>query len=216
MSGRRDEHRGSARGFSGTHARGRAGFTFIRGERGARNARPPCGRLFSGEGFPTHMKCKQCGTFFFLGGIRRGEQRFCNHRCDRFNYELTRSEAIPTEVVDDQVRRVHEGPCPRCQGPGPVDIFSSYRVWSVLLVTSWSRRCHICCRSCAVKSQLGDTLFATILGWWSLWGIVATPLQIGKNIVALLHPPDPSRPSEALRKQVRITLAPIADRYSKT
>jgi hypothetical protein len=58
-----------------------------------------------------------------------------------------------------------------------------------------------------VKSQLGGVLFSLVLGWWGFpWGIILTPVQIGRNIAGMCGGPDSSRPSAALRKLVQVNL----------
>jgi hypothetical protein len=156
-------------------------------------------------------KCSYCNTTIIFGGVRQGDRHFCNAQCAGAGAYLAIADSIPAVAVDEMVRRVHEGQCPRCNGHGPVDVFTSHRVWSALILTSWSSQLHVCCRSCAVKSQLGDTLFCIVLGWWGIpWGLIVPPVQIVRNVVAMVAPPAAAHPSEALRKRVRLLMASSA------
>jgi hypothetical protein len=46
------------------------------------------------------------------------------------------------------------------------------------------------------------------VGWWGIpWGLILTPIQVARNILGIFGGPDKSRPSDALRQSVRVTLA---------
>lgn len=89
------------------------------------------------------------------------------------------------------------------------DVHKSYRVWSALLLTSWKTSPRVSCRSCGVKAQLGDTVFSLVLGWWGFpWGFVMTPVQIARNIAALIGGgKDAAAPSAELERIVGLNLA---------
>ena len=66
----------------------------------------------------------------------------------------------------------------------------------------------VCCRSCGIKSQIGNTIFSLVLGWWGFpWGFIMTPVQIGRNIIGIVKGPDDSKPSDKLENLVRISIA---------
>jgi hypothetical protein len=153
-------------------------------------------------------KCDFCGSTILLGGKRDGELRFCNDRCREHGALIALAKQVPDELVHQRTWAIHQSRCPRCQGEGPVDVHVSHRVWSALLLTSWSSRPQVCCRACGVKGQARDALFSLALGWWGLpFGLFVTPIQIVRNIAAMLHAPDSSQPSERLERIVRVTLA---------
>lgn len=153
-------------------------------------------------------KCDYCGTGILFGGVRDGSLSYCNDRCK----QLGLASAVSFAVADDpeiqrEVMSVYQGACPKCGGSGPVDVHVSHRVWSALLITSWASRPQLCCRSCGVKQKIGDIAFSAALGWWGIpWGPVMTPVQIGRNVVALARTSEPSCPSEQLQKLVKIRL----------
>ena len=152
-------------------------------------------------------KCDYCGTTIVFGGIKENGLQFCNKRCLEEGYVLVLSRDVPNDIINDQVRKIHRGPCPKCQGSGPVDVHTSYRIYSAFLYTSWSSIPNVCCRSCGIKSQLGNTLFCLLLGWWGLWGFFLTPVQIAKNIAGIVKGPDEMKPSDKLEHLVRINIA---------
>ena len=76
------------------------------------------------------------------------------------------SSKIPQDIVDRHGGEIHRGLCPKCQGNGPIDVHTSYRVYSLFLYTSRSSKPNICCRSCGIRSQIGDAIFSFLFGWW--------------------------------------------------
>lgn len=151
-------------------------------------------------------KCAYCSTTIVFGGVRDGDARFCNDKCQQ-SYRLI-NVAVPPELLREQLTTVHQGLCPKCGGSGPVDVYYSYKVWSILVLTSWSASPQICCRSCATQRQAGSLAFCLFLGWWGFpWGLVLTPIQVVRNIVGMCRTPDPLHPSPELEKFVRVTLA---------
>jgi hypothetical protein len=152
--------------------------------------------------------CAACGGTILFGGKRDGEHRYCNEECFQRGILLTIASQVPSDVVRQHMRHLHRGPCPQCQGAGPVDVHLGYRVWSAILVTSWRSNPRVGCRSCGLKGQVRDVLFCLVLGWWGIpWGFIMTPIQTIRNVVAMLKPPDPFTPSEQLEKVVRTSLA---------
>lgn len=153
-------------------------------------------------------KCSYCGSTIIFGGKREGELTFCNEKCLEKGIVVRLAQSLPENLVQEQVTAIHQGNCPKCQGRGPVDVHVSYRVWSVLIATSWQSRPQISCRSCGVKSKLGDAAFCLLLGWWGFpWGLIMTPVQIIRNLAGLFSSADPNRPSPALTSIVRATMA---------
>jgi hypothetical protein len=151
--------------------------------------------------------CAYCGNTILFGGIRDESLRFCSKKCQQKGYGLHVAEQIPDNVVLQKAGEIHRGLCPECSGNGPVDVHTSYRVYSLLLFTSWSNRPHLCCRSCATKKQIGDALISLLFGWWGFpWGLIMTPVQIVRNLVGLTKSPDPLVPSDQLTKMTRLMI----------
>jgi hypothetical protein len=152
-------------------------------------------------------KCDYCGSSIIFGGKREGELRFCNDRCRSNGRILLLSRQVPDGVVRESAKKVHQGKCPKCQGPGPVDVHVTHRVWSALFLTSWRSIPQISCRSCGRKSQLGGAAFSLLLGWWGFpWGFIITPIQIGRNVFGMVTGPDPDQPSAQLEKAIRMNI----------
>jgi hypothetical protein len=153
-------------------------------------------------------RCDYCGSTILLGGTEQGSMRFCNTQCASQAPFVIASRSIPPDQVIQQAQSIHMAPCPACGGKGPVDVHTTYRVWSALIVTSWASRPEVSCRTCANKRRAGDLLMSLLVGWWGFpWGLIMTPIQITRNLIGFFKAPDPSRPSEALRRLVRIRLA---------
>lgn len=156
-------------------------------------------------------RCTHCGTTILFGGVSEDGQRFCNEKCHQAGGLVLQSQRLPPEMVAEAVAKVVEGNCPVCGGPGPVDVFTSYRVFSAVVVTSWRNTPRVSCRGCATKAQLLSTLYCFFLGWWGIpWGFVMTPIQIVRNLAGLSHGADPSRPSKLLESIVRTRLTSAA------
>jgi hypothetical protein len=152
--------------------------------------------------------CSCCGNMILFGGVKQGELRFCNATCQSNGYLLWAASVVPEDAVRNLADKIHRGPCPRCQGDGPVDAHFVHWVWSALALTRWGSRQLVACRGCALKSQFGNLAFSAGLGWWGFpWGFLCTPVQIVRNIKAMASPPDPSQPSANLIQVARVRLA---------
>jgi hypothetical protein len=157
--------------------------------------------------------CAYCGTSILFGGRRVGELRYCNATCQQRANLLAWSQQVPAPVVQQQVMSVHQGRCPQCSGPGPVDVHTSYRVFSALIITRWMNTPQVSCRSCGVKKQLIGVGYSLLLGWWGFpWGLIMTPVQIVRNISGMVSVQDPTRPSAQLERTLRVTIGAQAAR----
>jgi hypothetical protein len=158
--------------------------------------------------------CETCGTTILFGGVKRDGLRYCNATCASRSAVASAAGRIPEAEVEKQARAIHQGNCPKCQGPGPVDVHAAHNVYSFLVMTRWSSKPEMSCRGCARKRQLGAAALSMLTGWWGFpWGLIITPIQVGKNVGAILgmSGPDPSTPSPSLRKAVLLTMAAQQD-----
>ena len=154
--------------------------------------------------------CSYCDSFIVFGGKTDETGRYCNEKCQQAGRLLMFSNQLPREQMDQLVEKFHNGACPRCGGAGPVDVHKAHQVWSALFMTSWSSKPVLSCKSCATKRQLGGIVFSGVLGWWGFpWGLVMTPLQIARNIGAMVGGPKPGTPSDLLQKYVRLQAAAV-------
>jgi hypothetical protein len=153
--------------------------------------------------------CAYCGTTLLFGGKKEGGLVFCNDKCREKGRVLLLANEIPEDVVRRYAREVHAGACPKCERQnGAVDVYTSHEVWSMILLTSWKSVPQISCRSCGVKAMLYGTAYSLFLGWWGFpWGILITPVQIGKNLWGIARAEESVDPSSKLERLVRINLA---------
>jgi len=153
-------------------------------------------------------RCSACGSTILFGGRRLGDLRFCNDKCLARGRYLTFADQIPDAMVDDLARRTLRGACPKCNGPGPVDVHNAYSVWSAVYLTSWKTQPHITCKSCGTRAQVQALLFSLVFGWWGLpFGFILTPVQVARNIGAMRRQSSPTEPSPDLLRAARLTLA---------
>jgi hypothetical protein len=152
-------------------------------------------------------KCGYCGSTIIMGGVRAGDQRFCNKKCHQNAYILSITKNVPPDVLERKVEEVWRGNCPKCRGLGPIDVHKVYEVWSALVLTRWTTKAQVSCHSCAIKQQLGGSAFSLAFGWWGFpWGLVLTPVQITRNVIGMSRGPDRSKPSDSLRRAVLVGL----------
>ncbi len=84
------------------------------------------------------VSCNNCGTTILCGGEKEGKYRFCNKTCFDQGRFIVISDQIPFDVVKEQTKIAHQGPCPKCNKQnGPVDIYTAHRIWSAFVLTSW-------------------------------------------------------------------------------
>ena len=161
--------------------------------------------------------CAACGQTIVFGGKTAGERRFCSDKCVAAGSFLSVADALPDSLVAARVWEVHNGRCPTCTGPGPVDVHRSYRVWSGLIVTSHSMRLNVGCRRCGNRARLKDAGFSLLLGWWGFpWGLIWTPIQVVRNVSALMRSEDATTPSAELTQIVRVQMAVAAAQHQQT
>ena len=152
-------------------------------------------------------KCGYCGSTIIIGGVRSGGQVFCNNKCHQGAYILSVTKDVPNDVLERKLEEVWRDNCPKCRGLGPVDVHKVHEVWSALVITRWTTKVQISCRSCGIKRQLGGVFFSLLFGWWGFpWGLILTPVQITRNLIGMSRGPDHSRPSASLRKLVLVNL----------
>ena len=151
--------------------------------------------------------CDSCGTTIVFGGVKDGDFRFCNKKCHSDGQVIITAQQLPESLVSKHVQLIYAGPCPKCNGTGPVDVHTSHSIWSLVFLSSWKSQPQISCRTCGVKSQILGTLSSLLFGWWGFpWGLLVTPIQISKNVIGIIKNPGQLHPTEKLHKQVRLIL----------
>jgi hypothetical protein len=149
--------------------------------------------------------CDHCGTSILFGGVREGGYHFCKAECrNQARHRIAAAGQLPHEFVHEQACLVHGGTCPKCNGPGPIDVHWKHSVWSAFVLTQWRSTPLVCCDSCGTKGKLSAILTSSLFGWWGIpWGLIFTPVQILRNIKALFATSDPAGPSDELVHLVR-------------
>lgn len=151
--------------------------------------------------------CNHCGKTILFGGRTIDGARYCSAACAGRHPLLARAEQVPEHVLQKHVHDWHHSACPRCNRPGPIDVYRHHRVHSFVLLTQWHTRQSVSCRRCGRRSQIASALYSAALGWWGLpWGLVVTPVQVGRNLAAVFRGAPPA-PSDAFRRLVRLQLA---------
>ncbi len=154
------------------------------------------------------MRCNYCNSIILVGWVAQGNLRFCDEKCHRNGYLLLVSKRVSSDSIERKIKQIHQGCCPKCSGPGPVEVHKSSLVYSFLIRTEWTTYTQISCRACGVKSQLRDICLSLLFGWWGVpWGIVYTPIQVMKNFVGICFAPNAMLPSQELEKFVRTDIA---------
>jgi DNA-directed RNA polymerase subunit RPC12/RpoP len=152
--------------------------------------------------------CNTCGATILFGGRKLGAFRFCNDTCAQNGPLLSKAKELSEADVRVLATQIHGSKCPKCSGPGPVDVRASHQVWSALFFTRWKSTQQIACRKCGIKAQAGDLVISIVAGWWGFpWGLLITPIQVGRNIVGMAMVPSPTQPSAKLLQQARLMLA---------
>lgn len=154
------------------------------------------------------MACPTCGVSVLFGGVKDGDKKYCSKNCYEADEINRLSKQIPEEAVVTLIDKIRNAPCPKCDGPGPIDVHRSYSIYSIILFTSYETNEHIVCLKCAKKKQLVNLLSSSLFGWWGVpFGIVVTPIQIVKNIIELFKKPGQNEPTDLMHKRVRQMLA---------
>jgi hypothetical protein len=153
--------------------------------------------------------CDACGNTIVFGGVKHDGLTYCNNACAQRGAKVHGVVKVPSDLIAKQAEVIHQGDCPRCGGPGPVDVHTSHTVYSFLVMTRWGSSPALCCRSCGRKKQLGAAATSLLLGWWGFpFGVILTPIQLLRNLAGILglSGPKSSTPSADLHKLVRLTM----------
>jgi len=97
------------------------------------------------QGGGSMAACANCGTTIFFGK-RSGDYRFCNKQCSESAQFILIGDQLPDDLIERTALEWHSGTCPKCNGPGPVDVHTYHTIWSVILFTQKLRayrRSHV-------------------------------------------------------------------------
>lgn len=152
--------------------------------------------------------CNQCGKSILFGGHNLDGRRYCSAACARSHPLHLAAERVPHDILQRHVDAWRRAACPKCKRTdSPIDLREHHRVHSMVLLTQWSTRRSVCCRRCGRREQMLSTLYCATLGWWGFpWGLLVTPIQIGRNVAALCAR-ETERPSAGFEQIVRRQIA---------
>jgi hypothetical protein len=151
--------------------------------------------------------CEYCTKTILFGGIKNGQFIFCSKSCEIMAQGLIESYNLPEQLIQPEMDKIHQSSCPKCSGKGPVDIHYYNSIWSAIYVTRWATKNIVACRKCGLKKQIYSTVFSFLFGWWGFpWGVIFTPIQIGKNIKLIVFPFSTLRPSNQFEKILRLLI----------
>lgn len=151
--------------------------------------------------------CDHCGTTIVFGGKKDQGYRFCNDACRKKAMPMLLAEEyldlVPPGILEAEVLSVHQGPCPRCGGEGPIGVHDSTMMWSAIFFGKHLEQSLICCTRCGRRQNLIAAVMTFFLGWWSFpEGLLLTPILIGVNLIKFICPNDTTEPTEELRTLV--------------
>ena len=81
-------------------------------------------------------------------------------------------------------------PCPHCERDLIEDARELWFVQGLLVVTRYGSRRYIGCTRCVRRKVIANLLEVAVMGWWSVYGVLATPFVVLQNLVALVTGPD--------------------------
>lgn len=152
--------------------------------------------------------CSYCSTRIWFGGKTDGGAQYCSDSCLNRGRLMKLADHVDPQTMADQVQRLRNGRCPTCDGPGPIDVHKAYKVYSALVFTSWKTDVKVCCNACARRAQWKALASSGLLGWWGFpWGLLVTPMQVGRNIAALAKRTDPATPSPEFGRFAKLVIA---------
>ena len=152
-------------------------------------------------------KCSTCNKRIAIGGDVFGEKIFCGEKCRNTGLLAASEDLIPEDVIYYHVDSIHTGSCPKCGGEGPNDLQKHYKIWSVIIFTSFKEIPEVCCRKCGIRKKAGGVLFSGLFGWWGFpVGILLTPVLVILNFFGLFSLPKAGKPSKRLSKSIRMEL----------
>jgi|688.fasta_scaffold18013_2 hypothetical protein len=151
--------------------------------------------------------CAYCTQFILFGGVKEEGLTYCNHDCQAAGLVMNVASQVPSVVVSEQILAIRRGNCPKCGGPGPVDLHTSHIINSYIIVTSWGSRFELSCQRCGVKKRLWSTLHCMLMGWWGVYGLIMTPIQIMRNLGGLFRPAKLEVTTPQLEQMIRVNIA---------
>lgn len=152
--------------------------------------------------------CATCSKWIMFGGKRVGSRRYCSKKCMAADEYGRLAESIPAKDIEQLATKLRSTRCSSCNSLGPVDVFPSYFIYSAIIWTSWRKSGELSCRSCARKRQAKSLAASLLLGWWGFpFGLVATPIIVLANVVAMARNPMTKPPGKNLKQYAKLVAA---------
>lgn len=154
------------------------------------------------------MACATCGNSILFGGKKSGSRKYCNKRCFDQDELGRMSDEVQDIEVDELAFKIRGSACPKCGENNNLEMFKSYFVYSIIVMTSWKEKPELSCRPCARKRQVGDLVKSLFLGWWGIpFGLIVTPIILIMNGAAMIINPLSKAPSKQLKEHSRLLIA---------
>jgi hypothetical protein len=132
------------------------------------------------------MQCDSCNTIILFWWIREEWLHFCSKDCYKKWYYKVLSRKIPNEDVNDIVEKTFFSNCLECWESWHNDLYISHTIFSLIFITQWNSKPHICCKKCGNKHQIKAIMFSLVLWWWGFPWWLTTPFTIIQNIHLIL------------------------------
>jgi hypothetical protein len=153
-------------------------------------------------------RCDFCGKGLMLSGVVREGQKFCDLNCFHTSRMRLVAEDLDIRDIEDEARRLKRGPCPGCGNHQRLpDIHASHWIASMLVVTRTNTETKFSCGPCANRTNLWAMLSCATIGWWSIYGLFATPFRVIFNLSEIVTRRSKTEPSPALVDFARLALA---------
>ena len=153
-------------------------------------------------------KCEVCGTTILFGPVRDGGHVYCGYECMENGRFEEHTSFVPDDIAFAQAKKINAGACPKCGGPGPVDVLYSHTVWSALVMTSYKSNPEVSCGACGRKAKATALVFSALFGWWGFpFGLFLTPIQVARNLFGMFGGPKLGHPSADLLPIAKLMLA---------
>src|SRR4051794_39338295 len=108
-------------------------------------------------------RCNWCGQSFYFSGRTIEGVEFCSQLCANDWTANQLIESLGQDEFDEIVRERRSGSCPKCAGPGPVDVRQSRRVLSFFYAAVSEPRRHVGCDACTRRGVRNDLLLSVLI-----------------------------------------------------
>ena len=153
-------------------------------------------------------QCDFCGRTVVLLAISDSGQRFCGESC-RENARLAEASiGLAPDLIVEHARSIRVRPCPVCCRSGSVvEMRKAHYVISLVWLIHTESSHALSCKRCGVARNMKAAALCLLMGWWSIWGLILTPVRIYQNIRLAMRKDEAPEPSAELIKHAMMDLA---------